>query len=66
MKTFEDIRSQIELLPRQEYLKLMHWLRQRDDQAWDEALDRDAEGGRLDFLIEEALNEKQAGQLREL
>jgi len=66
MKTFEDLKSDIEALPHREYIRLTHWLSERDWQAWDEEIERDSAAGRLDFLIEEALDEKKAGSLRNL
>ena len=66
MKTFEELKSVIEALPHREYVKLTHWLSERDWQAWDEEIERDSVAGRLDFLIEEALEEKRAGSLRNL
>jgi len=66
VKTFEEVKSAIEALPHREYLKLTHWLSERDWQAWDEAIARDSAAGRLDFLIEEALEEKKTGNLGRL
>jgi hypothetical protein len=66
MKTFEDVKAQIEALPHREYMKLVHWFAERDADAWDEEIERDAANGRLDFLIEEALAEKKEGKLHEI
>ncbi len=61
MKTFEEIKSEIEALPHREYMKLVHWFSERDWEAWDEEIERDSKSGKLDFLIEEALEEKKKG-----
>jgi len=66
MKTFEDLKSEIEALPHREYMKLVHWLAERDWDAWDEKIERDAASGKLDFLIAEALEEKRKGELGKL
>ncbi|MBV5272677.1 MAG: hypothetical protein JZU52_03205 [Lamprocystis purpurea] len=66
MKTFEELKSEIEALPHREYMKLSHWLSERDWQSWDEEIERDSDAGKLDFLIEEALEEKRAGNLGDL
>ena len=66
MKTFEQIKSQIEQLPHREYMKLVHWFAERDAEAWDKEIEKDAASGKLDFLVEEALDEKHNGKLREL
>jgi len=66
MKTFEDVKAEIEALPHREYMKLVHWFAERDADAWDEEIARDAANGKLDFLIEEALAEKKEGKLHEI
>jgi len=66
MKTFEEIKSEIEALPHREYMKLVHWFSERDWKAWDEEIERDSKSGKLDFLIEETLEEKKRGRLGNL
>ena len=66
MATVEEIQSEIESLPHRDYIRLMRWIHQKDWQDWDKELDKDASFGKLDFLIEEALDEKKKGKLREL
>ncbi|MEE4376496.1 MAG: hypothetical protein V2J55_03160 [Candidatus Competibacteraceae bacterium] len=66
MKTFEEIKAEIETLPRREYMKLVHWLSECDWEAWDEEIERDSAAGKLDFLINEALEEKKRGKLSHL
>lgn len=66
MKTLEEVKSDIKALPHWEYTNLTHWLSERDRQAWDEEINRDSAAGKLDFLIEEALEEKRAGILGSL
>lgn len=66
MRTVEEIMAEIKALPHQEYMKLVHWFSEQDWAVWDEELERDSNSGRLAFLIEEALEEKKTGKLREL
>ena len=66
MQTFEDIKSQIEILPRHEYMKLVHWLAERETESWDKEIEMDAASGHLDFLVDEALEEKRKGKLRQI
>ncbi|MCB2264320.1 MAG: hypothetical protein LGR52_15475 [Candidatus Thiosymbion ectosymbiont of Robbea hypermnestra] len=66
MKTAENIQTQIKTLPHGEYRKLAHWFSEQDWKAWDKEIEKDSQAGRLDFLIEEALDEKQARKLRGL
>nr|VFK52746.1 MAG: hypothetical protein BECKTUN1418F_GA0071002_10138 [Candidatus Kentron sp. TUN]VFK53337.1 MAG: hypothetical protein BECKTUN1418E_GA0071001_10158 [Candidatus Kentron sp. TUN]VFK58675.1 MAG: hypothetical protein BECKTUN1418D_GA0071000_108711 [Candidatus Kentron sp. TUN] len=66
MQTAEQIQSEIEALPHKEYSKLVRWFHERDWEAWDDEIENDVGSGRLDFLIEEALEEKDTGKLRDL
>ena len=47
----------------QEYMKLVRWFSERDWKAWDREIIEDSQSGKLDFLLEEALNAKKNGQL---
>jgi len=62
----EEIQVAIESLPYQEYIRLMQWFSERDWEKWDRQIEADSESGKLGFLIEEALNEKAEGILKEL
>ena len=62
----EEIQVAIESLPYQEYIRLRQWFSERDWGKWDRQIKADSESGKLDFLIEEALNEKAQGILKEL
>ena len=66
MLRIEEIKLIIEKLPKNEFLELKSWILEKDWQQWDEEIERDSKEGNLDFLIEEALKEKQQGKLREL
>ena len=66
MKTAEQIQNDIEELPQAEYMKLVHWFTEHDWNAWDEQIEKDVASGKLDFLIDEALEEKAEGRLRNL
>ena len=62
----EELQVAIESLPYQEYIRLMQWFSERDWEKWDRQIEADSMSGKLDFLIEEALNEKAEGILKEL
>ena len=66
MATVEEIQSEIESLPRNEYLRLVRWIQKRNWEDWDKELEKDALSGKLDFLAEEALDEKKKGKLKDL
>jgi hypothetical protein len=62
----EEIQVAIESLPYEEYIRLRQWFSERDWGKWDRQIEADSGSGKLDFLIEEALNEKAQGTLKEL
>ena len=66
MRTANEIQMEIETLPQQEYIKLVKWFSERDWKAWDQELIKDSQSGKLDFLFEEAMNEKKNGQLTDI
>ena len=66
MSKVDEIKMAIEGLPDKDYVQLRQWLSERDWQKWDEQIEMDSEAGKLDFLIEEALDEKDRGKLKEL
>ncbi|MBF0376721.1 MAG: hypothetical protein HQK72_04495 [Desulfamplus sp.] len=66
MITAEEIKHAIESLPEKEYVKLRKWFSEKDWDKWDEAIELDSQSGKLDFLIEEALAQKNKGTLRKL
>jgi len=66
MAIIETIQREIESLPPQAYKNLAHWFFERDWALWDKELEEDSQSGKLDFLIEEAIEEKRAGKLRDL
>ena len=66
MSTVEKILRSIESLSEEEYARLREWFAERDWEKWDNQLEEDSESGKLDFLIEEASDEKEKGKLKEL
>ena len=66
MFTAEKIKEAINSLPEKEYVRLRKWFSEKDWKKWDKKIKQDSEAGKLDFLIEEALNEKNKGTLRNL
>jgi len=60
----EEINAAIESLPVEEFVRLRQWFCEKDWQEWDKQIARDSESGKLDFLIKEAIDEKDKGKLR--
>ena len=65
MDRVEEIEAAIDGLPPEEYQRIVQWLRVREEQRWDERMDRDSSSGKLDFLFGEAENESAKGLLCE-
>ena len=66
MSKVDKIKEAIESLPEEEYIQLRQWFSEKDWQKWDRQIEADSKSGKLDFLIEEALNEKAKGKLKTL
>ncbi|MCK5664652.1 MAG: hypothetical protein KAI17_14265 [Thiotrichaceae bacterium] len=66
MRTAHEIQMEIETLPQQEYMKLVQWFSERDWKTWDQELIKDSQSGNLDFLIDEAIDAKNNGQLQDI
>jgi len=66
MSTVEEILRSIESLPEKDYVRLREWFSERDWEKWDRQIETDSELGKLDFLAEEANDEKTKGKLKEL
>lgn len=59
----EEIKKAILSLPDSEYVDLRDWILKRDWEIWEKKIQNDAKAGKLDFLIEEAREEKAKGNL---
>ena len=66
MSTVEEIKSAISALSEEDYIHLREWLSGKDWEQWDEEIERDSSSGKIDFLKEEAVAEKNQGRLRKL
>ena len=66
MSTVEEIKSAISALSEEDYIHLREWFSERDWKQWEEEIEGDSASGKLDFLMEEAVAEKNQGRLRKL
>ena len=62
----EEIKAAIKGLPGPEFVELRKWFSERDWQMWDHELEADSKGGKLDFLVQEAFDEKHQQRLKDL
>lgn len=66
MSKIDELKSEIERLPSQEFAELFRWLSEKDWEKWDKEIEADSQDGRLDFLVGEAREEKAKGTLKDL
>lgn len=66
MSTVEEITASIEQLPPDDVVRVRDWLVEFAERLWDEQIARDERAGRLDALIDKALEEHRAGRTRPL
>ena len=66
MSRLEKIQQAILALSEAEYKQLRQWFSELDWEKWDREIEADSEAGKLDFLIAEALEEKEKGTLKDL
>ena len=66
MSTVEEITAAIEQLPASDVARVRAWLVEYAERLWDEQIERDERAGRLDALIDGALEEHGAGRTRPL
>jgi len=66
MSRVEELQTAIVSLAPEEYARLRQWFAERDWEQWDRQIEEDAQSGKLDFLIDEAMAERAQGRLREL
>jgi hypothetical protein len=62
----EQLEHKIENLPPRDLAKLRAWFVEFDARVWDDQIEADAKAGKLDGLINEALEDYKAGKAREL
>jgi len=66
MSQVDELKTEIERLPQEEFSELVRWLSEKDWERWDKEIEADSEAGKLDFLMREALEEKAKGTLKDL
>ncbi len=66
MSKIEELKAEIERLPSEQSAELFRWMSEREWENWDRQIEADSKGGKLDFLVREALEEKAKGTLKEL
>lgn len=66
MSTVEEITAAIGQLSADDVTRVRAWLEEYAERLWDEQIERDERSGRLDALIDQALEEHRGGRTRPL
>ena len=66
MSKVEELEKAIDALPEEEYKQLRQWFSEKDWNKWDQQIEADSKSGKLNFLLQEALEAKSKNKLREL
>lgn len=66
MTKLEELEMAVDGLPAEEYRRFRNWFMKKDWEKWDKQIAEDSKAGKLDFLIEEALEAREKNELREL
>lgn len=62
----KSLEQAVTKLDESEFKRFASWFASYQERLWDRQIARDAKAGKLDFLIEEAQKERQAGTLKDL
>jgi len=65
MTRVEELETAVDSLTPEEYTRFRRWFLDRDWEKWDQEIAEDAEVGRLDFLVREAIEAKNREKLRD-
>jgi hypothetical protein len=66
MSKIDELKAEIESLPREEFAEIFRWLTEKDWERWDMEIETDSQAGKLDFMVREAHEEKAKGTLKDL
>ncbi len=66
MTTVQEIERAIEELSRDQFSEIHAWIVEKDWQTWDAQIKHDSAAGKLDFLLDEALQDDSCGATRPL
>ncbi len=66
MTKVQALEEEIEKLSPGELAELQEWLAEREADAWDREIERDAASGKLDKLFEKSVADHRAGKSREI
>lgn len=66
MRNVEEIERAVDGLSDEEYVEFRHWFLERDWEDWDRQIRIDSDGGKLDFLVREAEEDRASQDVNDL
>jgi len=66
MSRVTDIEKAVNELTAQEYSEFRQLFLERDWKKWDQQIEADSQSGKLDFLIQEAMEAQKNGDIQEI
>jgi hypothetical protein len=66
MAKVDELKTEIERLPPEQFAELARWLSEKDWERWDKEIESGSIAGKLDFLVRDALDAKAKGTLKDL
>jgi hypothetical protein len=66
MIEIERIKEAVKTLNEEEYIQFRQWFSERDRKRWNDQIEKDSASGKLDFLIEDAMEAKRNRKLKDL
>lgn len=66
MNTLAQIEKAVITLKYDDFQKLYYWIRELDQQKWDQQIEEDSNNGTLDLLANQAISEYRQGRTRPL
>ena len=66
MRNVEEIERAVDGLSDEEYVEFRRWFLERDFEDWDRQIRIDSDGGKLDFLVREAEEDRASQKVNDL
>ena len=66
MSKLKELQVAVDALPKEEYGRFRRWFLEGDWEKWDRQVEADSASGKLDFLVREAREAKDSGDLGSL
>ena len=66
MTSIHKLEKAVSSLPENEYKEFRRWFLDRDWKKWDSQIEEDSRDGKLDFLLDEAVEAKKKTRLKDL